>query len=92
MTLIAKENPKLSSQELQDIRYALHKEKSVDAISSKVQKLVNLNDNVKLSLATLNNIKSQATSIKAPIQSQAMGFVQGQISAGISAVKKFFRF
>jgi hypothetical protein len=92
MTLIAKENPKLSSQELQDIRYALHKEKSVDAISSKVQKLVNLNDNVKLSLATLNNIKSQATSIKATIQSQAMGFVQGQISAGISAVKKFFRF
>jgi hypothetical protein len=92
MTLIAKENPKLSSQELQDIRYALHKEKSVDAISSKVQKLVNLNDNVKLSLATLNNIKSQATSIKATIQSKAMGFVQGQISSAVSFIKSKFRF
>ena len=96
ITLIAKENPELSASELATIKSTLISQKSIDSITSKITNLTTLNSNIKLNISSLKTLTTQATNIKATIKNKAMGFVQGKIdagiSAGISAVRSFFRF
>ena len=90
--LIAKENPELSASELATIKSTLISQKSIDSITSKITNLTTLNSNIKLNVSSLKTLTTQATNIKATIKNKAMGFVQGKIDAGISAVRSFFRF
>ena len=89
---IAKENPELSASELAMIKSTLISQKSIDGITSKINNLTKLNSNVKLKISSLKTLTNQAKNIKETIKNKAMGFIQGHISAGISAVKSFFRF
>ena len=90
--LIAEENPELSASELGMIKSTLIAQKSIDGITSKINNLTKLNSNVKLKISSLKTLTNQAKNIKETIKNKAMGFIQGHISAGISAVKSFFRF
>tara|TARA_Y100000310_G_C20643016_1_gene795007 strand:+ start:71 stop:1879 length:1809 start_codon:yes stop_codon:yes gene_type:complete len=90
--LIAKENPKLSASELGMIKSTLISQKSIDGITSKINNLTKLNSNVKLNISSLKTLTNQAKNIKETIKNKAMGFIQGKIDAGISAVRSFFRF
>jgi hypothetical protein len=90
--LIAEENPELSASELGMIKSTLISQKSIDGITSKINNLTKLNSNVKLKISSLKTLTNQAKNIKETIKNKAMGFIQGHISAGISAVKSFFRF
>ena len=74
------------------IKSTLISQKSIDSITSKITNLTTLNSNIKLNVSSLKTLTTQATNIKATIKNKAMGFVQGKIDAGISAVRSFFRF
>ena len=90
--LIAEENPELSASELGMIKSTLISQKSIDGITSKINNLTKLNSNVKLNISSLKTLTNQAKNIKQTIKNKAMGFIQGKIDAGISAVKSFFNF
>ena len=100
MTEIKSANPNLSSQELKDIKTQLLKQKSINAVAGQLSNLVKLNSKITLPVTKLNTLISNAKNldslIKNNVKSQAMNFVQGQISSaissGISAVRSFFRF
>ena len=93
-------SPELSSTELQVIKAELLKQPSIKAVSDKLGKVIKLNSNITLPVEKFNTLISNAKNldslIKNNVKSQAMNFVQGQISSaissGISAVKSFFRF
>ena len=74
------------------IKSTLISQKSIDGITSKINNLTKLNSNVKLKISSLKTLTNQAKNIKETIKNKAMGFIQGHISAGISAVKSFFNF
>ena len=100
MAEIKLNNPDFSAQELQDIKTQLLKKSSISAVSNQLQKIVNLNDKIKMPINKLNELKDKAKNIDSLIKNNAknyaMNFVQGQISSainvGISAVRSFFRF
>ncbi len=92
-------SPELSSTELQVIKAELLKQKTISAVSSKLQKMVKLNDKIKLPIKNLGALVGKANQIQQLIKdpkSIAMNFVHGKIadlqSAAISAVRSFFRF
>ena len=90
--LIAKENPELSASELGTIKSTLISQKSIDGITAKINNLTKLNSTIKLNISSLKTLTNQAKNIKQTIKNKAMGFIQGKIDAGISAVKSFFDF
>jgi hypothetical protein len=100
MAEIKLNNPDFSAQELQDIKTQLLKKSSISAVSNQLEKIVNLNDKIKMPINKLNELKDKAKNIdsliKNNVKNYAMNFVQGQISSaisiGISAVRSFFRF
>jgi 5'-deoxynucleotidase YfbR-like HD superfamily hydrolase len=100
MAEIKLNNPDFSAQELQDIKTQLLKKSSISAVSNQLQKIVRLNDKIKMPINKLNELKDKAKNIDSLIKNNAknyaMNFVQGQISSainvGISAVRSFFRF
>jgi len=96
---IKKSSPGLSATELKVIKSELLKQPSIKAVSSKLSKVVKLNDNIKLPLKNLNTLTSKANDIQKLIsdpKGTAMSFIHGKIasikSSAISAVKSFFRF
>ena len=103
MEEIRKENPDLTVAELKVIKLELLKQKTISAVSNKLQKMVRLNDKINLPPFTLNGLVAKANEIqqiikdpKGAAKSAAMNFVYGRIadlqSAALSAVKNFFRF
>ena len=74
------------------IKSTLISQKSIDGITSKINNLTKFNSNIKLSVSSLKTLTSQAKDIKQTIKNLAMGFIQGKIDAGISAVISFFNF
>ena len=103
MEEIRKENPDLTVAELKVIKLELLKQKTISAVSNKLQKMVRLNDKINLPPFTLNGSVAKANEIqqiikdpKGAAKSAAMNFVYGKIadlqSAALSAVKNFFRF
>lgn len=103
MKEIRKENPNLTVAELKVIKLELLKQKTISAVSSKLQKMVKLNDKINLPPLALNGLIAKANEIqqiikdpKGAAKSAAMNFVYGKIadlqSAALSAVKNFFRF
>lgn len=100
MAEIKLNNPDFSAQELQDIKTQLLKKSSISAVSNQLEKIVRLNDKIKMPINKLNELKDKAKNIdsliKNNVKNYAMNFVQGQISSaisiGISAVRSFFRF
>ena len=102
MKEIRKENPDLTVAELKVIKLELLKQKTISAVSSKLQKMVKLNDKINLPPLALNDLIAKANEIqriikdpKGAAKSAAMNFVYGKIadlqSAALSAVKDFFR-
>ena len=97
---IKQENPDMSAQELQDIKSQLLSKPSIASVSNQLQKVVKLNDKIKMPINKLNELKDKAKNIdsliKNNVKNYAMNFVQGQISsiktAAISAVRSYFRF
>jgi len=96
MAEIKLNNPDFSAQELQDIKTQLLKKSSISAVSNQLEKIVKLNDKVKLPLAKLTDLKNKAENLESTIKNMATGFIQGKITeyktAAISAVRSFFRF
>jgi len=96
MAEIKLNNPDFSAQELQDIKTQLLKKSSIGAVSNQLEKIVKLNDKVKLPLAKLTDLKNKAENLESTIKNMATGFIQGKITeyktAAISAVRSFFRF
>ncbi len=97
MEEIRKENPDLTVAELKVIKIELLEQKTISAVSSKLQKIVKLNDKVKLPPLTLNELTTKANEIQQLIKdpkSAALNFVYGKIadlkSAAIDNVKSFF--
>ena len=97
MEEIRKENPDLTVAELKVIKIELLEQKTISAVSSKLQKIVKLNDKVKLPPLTLNQLTTKANEIQQLIKdpkSAALNFVYGKIadlkSAAIDNVKSFF--
>ena len=96
---IKKSSPGLSATELKVIKSELLKQPSIKAVSSKLSKVVKLNDKITLPLKNLKTLTSKANSIQKLIsdpKGAAMSFIHGKIasikSSAISAVKSFFRF
>ena len=99
MAEIKKSSPELSATELKVIKTELLKEKSVSAVASKLSKVVNLNDKIKLPVNNLNTLVSNANKIQSLIndpKGAAMNFVAGKIasikSQALSFIKSKFRF
>lgn len=97
MEEIRKENPDLTVAELKVIKIELLEQKTISAVSSKLQKIVKLNDKVKLPPFTLKELTTKANEIQQLIKdpkSAALNFVYGKItdlkSAAIDNVKSFF--
>lgn len=97
MEEIRKENPDLTLAELKVIKIELLEQKTISAVSSKLQKIVKLNDKVKLPPFTLKELTTKANEIQQLIKdpkSAALNFVYGKItdlkSAAIDNVKSFF--
>ena len=100
MDVIKAENPKLTAQELKDIKTQLLKKTSINAVADQLSKIVKLNTKINIPITKFNtliaNAKNLDSLIKNNIKSQAINFVQGQIASlknqAISAVRSFFRF
>ena len=96
MAEIKLNNPDFSAQELQDIKTQLLKKSSISAVSNQLEKIVRLNDKVKLPLAKLTDLKNKAKNLESTIKNMAKGFIQGKITqyktAAISAVRSYFNF
>jgi len=100
MDVIKAENPKLTAQELKDIKTQLLKKTSINAVADQLSKIVKLNTKINIPITKFNTLIANARNldslIKNNIKSQAINFVQGQIASlknqAISAVRSFFRF
>lgn len=89
-------SPDMSAEELKEIKTALLKEPTIKAVSNKLNRVVKLNDTIKLDTKKLTELTSKATEIQKLInldpKEAVMNFVQGQVASAVSAVKSFFRF
>ena len=99
MEEIKKASPELSATELKVIKNELSKQKSLSAVASKLGKVVNLNNKIKLPVNDLNKLVSKAKEIQKLIsdpKSAAINFISGKIasiqSQALSFVKSKFRF
>ena len=99
MDEIKKASPDLSATELKVIKGELLKQKSLSAVASKLGKVVNLNNKIKLPVNNLNKLVTQANKIQKLIsdpKSEAINFITGKIasikSQALSFVKSKFRF
>ena len=97
---IKQENPDMSAQDLQDIKSQLLSKPSMTSVSNQLQKVVKLNDKIKLPIDKLNKFKDKAIEIQKLIdldpKEAVMSFVQGKIAsiktAAISAARSYFNF
>jgi hypothetical protein len=97
---IKQENPDMSAQDLQDIKSQLLSKPSMTSVSNQLQKVVKLNDKIKLPIDKLNQFKDKAIEIQKLIdldpKEAVMSFVQGKIAsiktAAISAARSYFNF
>ena len=89
-------SPDMSAEELKEIKTALLKEPTIKAVSNKLNRVVKLNDTIKLDTKKLTELTNKATEIQKLInldpKEAVMNFVQGQVASAVSAVKSFFRF
>ena len=94
MEEIKASSPGLSATELKVIKAELLKQPSVKAVADKLNKVVKLNDNIKLPIKNLNNLIGQANEIQALIsdpKGAAMNFVYGQLASIKTQAFDFFR-
>lgn len=99
MAEIKKSSPELSATELKVIKTELLKQKTIQAVSSKLSKVVKLNNNIKLPIKNLNKLVSQASDLQKLIEDPkgvAMNFIQGKIdsikSQALDFIKSKFNF
>ena len=91
---ITKSNPDMSASDIQQIKSELLKQKSVKAVADKLNKVVNLNDKIKLPVEKLNTLVSKASEIQKLIddpKAAAMNFVYGQIASIKNQAVDFFK-
>lgn len=102
MAEIKKSNPELLATELKAIRSELAKEESVKAVSEKLNKIVKLNDDIKVEVDKMNKLISKANDIQKLIdnpKASAINFVSGLLQSyekraivknTIRKIKRFF--
>ena len=96
MKEIKESSPDLTSTQLKEIKKELLKNESINAVADKLNKLVKLNDEIKLPIAKLQGLIADAknldTLIKNNVKQYAMNFVMGQIQATdiFKGAKSFF--
>ena len=96
MKEIKESSPDLTSAQLKEIKKELLKNESISAVADKLNKLVKLNDEIKLPIAKLQGLIADAKNIESLIKNNvkqyAMNFVMGQIQATdvFKAAKSFF--
>ncbi len=96
---IKKSNPELSGAELKVIKSELLKQKDIRAVANKLNKIVKLNDNVKLPISNLKTLTSKANDIQRLIndpKGAAMSFIEGKIASiktqALDFIKSKFNF
>lgn len=99
MAEIKKSSPLLSAIELKVIKSELLNQPSIKAVSDKLSKVVNLNNNIKLPLSNLKSLTSKANEIQRLIsdpKGAAMSFITGKIASiktqAFGFIKSKFRF
>ena len=96
IAVIKKQNPKLTAQEIKDIKTEMLKQKSVKQVADKLGKLVKENkEKIKIPVKELNELVANAQKIdallKTNVKSAAVNFVVGQATqAAVSFVKSYF--
>ena len=94
MLEIKKESPELSATELKIIKEELLKQKSVAAVVKKLNKVVKLNDKIKLPTGNLETLVAKGNELQKIIsdpKSFAINFVQGKIASVKNQARDFFK-
>jgi len=96
IAVIKKQNPKLTSQEIKDIKTEMLKQKSVKQVADKLGKLVKENkEKIKIPVKEFNELVANAQKIdallKTNVKSAAVNFVVGQATqAAVTWAKSYF--
>ena len=91
---IQKSSPELSASELKVIKAELLKQPTIKAVSDKLNKVVKINDNIKLPIKDLNKLLGKASDIQKLIEdpkAAVMNFVVGQLASVKNQAVDFFK-
>lgn len=87
---IKKENPDLSSTELNAIKKQLQKATTIDGVVSVISTIKSTNPAVVIKNATINKIKNKAEEVKTQIKNQISSAIKGAVDSAVTKAKDYF--